>query len=219
MYTNSDEIKLEYEYHRGYQNAMVDFQRGMNLRNKAVQISNLPKKNTIEQASTSKTHNTTTDKDSNDNEKSQDEVVRKENTKEKVSEELLQKEVPKKEALEKGDPFGDTRKKQLGNLKELNILERFSSSTSFEKEIAKVNISLPFNEILKNSKYRSQSGRMLNFEDSSDTVNLQDDMHTIMFGPRVESSEEVDAPPFYISVRIHNLFYIMLYKPYLTAFE
>lgn len=43
---DSDEIKLEDEYHRGYQNAMVDFQRQMNLRNRAVQISNLPKKNT-----------------------------------------------------------------------------------------------------------------------------------------------------------------------------
>ena len=27
-----------------------------------------------------------------------------------------------------------------------------------------------------------------------------------MFGPRVESSQEDDVPPFYISLRIHNLF-------------
>lgn len=47
---------------------------------------------------------------------------------------------------------------------------------------------------------------MLKFEDSSDTVNLQDDKPTIMFGPRVESSQEYDVPPFYISLRIHNLF-------------
>ena len=47
---------------------------------------------------------------------------------------------------------------------------------------------------------------MLKFEDSSDTVNLQDDKATIMFGPRVENSQEDDVPPFYRSRRIHNLF-------------
>ena len=39
-----DQSKLEDEYQRGYQNTMVDFKRQMNLRNRVVQISNLPKK-------------------------------------------------------------------------------------------------------------------------------------------------------------------------------
>lgn len=47
---------------------------------------------------------------------------------------------------------------------------------------------------------------MLKFEDSPDTVNLQDDKPTIMFSPKVENSQEDDVPPFYISLRIHNLF-------------
>ena len=119
---------------------------------------------------------------------------------------MLQKEVPNKEALEKSDPFGDVGKKHLGNLKELNILEKLSSATSFENEIAKVKISFPLSQILKNFEYRSQIRRMLKFEDSSDTANLQDDNPTIMFGPRVESSQGDDVPPFYISLRIHNLF-------------
>ena len=80
---------------------MVDFQRQMNLRNRTVQILNIPKKNTIEQDSTSKNHNATVDKDTNDKGKSLEEVVRKENTKEKVSKELLQREVPNKDPLEK----------------------------------------------------------------------------------------------------------------------
>ena len=37
-------------------------------------------------------------------------------------------------------------------------------------------------------------------------MNLQNDKPTIMFGPRVEISQEDDVPPFYISLRIHNLF-------------
>ena len=81
----------------------------------------------------------------------------------------------------------------MGNLKELNLLEIFSSSTSFENEIAKVNISFPFSEILKKFEYRSQIGRILKFEDSSDIVNLHDDKPTIMFGTRVESSQEDDS--------------------------
>ena len=86
-----DERKLEDEYQRGYQNAMVDFQRQMNLRIKAIHISNLPKKNTADQDSTNKSHNTIDDKEKNDKEKSQDEVVRKANLKEKVAEEIMQK--------------------------------------------------------------------------------------------------------------------------------
>lgn len=79
-----EEIKSEDEYCRGYQNAMVDFQRQMNHRNRTMQISNIPKKRTTEQASTSKTPNATADKDTNDKGKSLEEVVRKENTKGKM---------------------------------------------------------------------------------------------------------------------------------------
>ena len=55
---------------------MVDFQRKMNLRNRTVQISNIPKKNVIEQASTSKTPNVAANKDTNDKGKSLEEIVR-----------------------------------------------------------------------------------------------------------------------------------------------
>ena len=40
----------------------------------------------------------------------------------------------------------------------------------------------------------------------SNTVNLQDDKPTILFGPRVENQDEDEVPPFYISLRIHNMF-------------
>ena len=41
---------------------------------------------------------------------------------------------------------------------------------------------------------------------NSDIVNLQDDKPTILFGPRVENQGEDEVPPFYISLRIHNMF-------------
>ena len=53
----------------------------MNLRNRDVQISNLPKKNNAYQVSTSKSHNIVVDKENDDKEKSQDGVVRKDNPK------------------------------------------------------------------------------------------------------------------------------------------
>lgn len=114
---------------------------------------------------------------------------------------MLNKDVP-----ERNDSFGDVGKNTLEIKKKLVVHENFSSYISFETAIEKVKISLPFSEILKNSEYRYQIGRMLKEEDSSDTVNLQDDRPTIMFGPRVESSQEDDVSPFYISLRIHNLF-------------
>ena len=39
-----------------------------------------------------------------------------------------------------------------------------------------------------------------------DTVNLQDDKPTILFGPRVENEDEYEVPPIYISLRIYNMF-------------
>ena len=101
--------------------------------------------------------------------------------------------------------------------KETVILRENLSSFNLENEISKINISLPFDQILRNSEYRAQLIKMLKTEDvsistnmknisNSDTVNLQDDKPTILFGPRVENQDEDKVPPFYIRLRIHNMF-------------
>ena len=41
---------------------------------------------------------------------------------------------------------------------------------------------------------------------NSDTMNLEDDNPTILFGPRVENQDKDEVPPFYINLRIHNMF-------------
>ena len=38
----------------------------------------------------------------------------------------------------------------------------------------------------------------------SDSLNLQDDNPTIMFGPHVDGPSDEDVPPFYVSLNIHN---------------
>ena len=88
---DSEEMKSEDEYCRGYQNVMVDFQRQMNLRNKSVPISNIPKKNNTEHTSTSKVSNAAANRDSYDKGKSMEQDVGKDKAKEKNSEEVMQK--------------------------------------------------------------------------------------------------------------------------------
>ena len=39
----------------------------------------------------------------------------------------------------------------------------------------------------------------------SDVINLQDDTPAIVFGPRMEYITEEDVPPFYVTLKIHDL--------------
>ena len=77
-------------------------------------------------------------------------------------------------------------------------------------------LSLPFNEICRNSEYRKQLIKMLKSDvafEFLDTVNLQDDNPTILFGPRMELNNEDEVPPFYVNLKIHyqNLHNSMFY--------
>ena len=46
--------------------------------------------------------------------------------------------------------------------------------------------------------------KMIKFEETSDSLNLQDDHPNIMFGPWAQTLDKSkDVPPFYISLRIH----------------
>lgn len=47
---------------------------------------------------------------------------------------------------------------------------------------------------------------MLKVDESTYTVNLQDDHPTIMFGTRVENEDDNDVPSFYISLRVHDMY-------------
>ena len=62
-----------------------------------------------------------------------------------------------------------------------------------------MNMSLPFNEICRNFEYRKQLIKMLKSDvatEFSDSVNLQDDSPTILFGPRMEPNDDDEVPPF-----------------------
>ena len=52
-----------------------------------------------------------------------------------------------------------------------------------------------------------QLSHMIKSEETSDTLNLQDDKPKIMFGPWAQASlKSEDVPPFYINLTIHDMF-------------
>ena len=87
----------------------------------------------------------------------------------------------------------------MENKKDMVLAERIDRPFSFKFEVAKIKISFPFNEICRNAEYRNQLIKMLKSDDKSifsNSVNLQDDSPTILFGPRMEPNVDDDVPPF-----------------------
>jgi hypothetical protein len=91
--------------------------------------------------------------------------------------------------------------------KDLVTVERHAPPFILQNEISKIKIFVPFNEILINPKYRGKLSKMIKSEESSNSLNIQDDHPKIMFGPWARTSDKYeDVPPFYISLRIHGMF-------------
>ena len=170
---------------------MSEVQRQLVLRNKYVPITS-PIKKIINQHSTSNSDKTTIEKDNTDKEH-------------------LEVQKGKRPLAEIVTKVPEVRKKTV-------ILKDNLTSFNLENEISKIKISSPFNEILRKYEYRAQLIKMLKKKEvlvlaniqnlsNSDIVNLHDDKPTILFGPRVENQDEDEVPPFYISLRIHNMFF------------
>jgi hypothetical protein len=65
---------------------------------------------------------------------------------------------------------------------------------------------VPLVELAKNMTYRKQIAKMIIFSDTeihADTINLEDDNPTTMFGPHIENSKYPVAP-FYITLTMHD---------------
>jgi ribonuclease HI len=70
----------------------------------------------------------------------------------------------------------------------------------------KINIFVPFNELIRNMEYKSHIVNMLKMEQTLDTLNVQDDHPNILFGPWVEEiGNDDDVPHFYVILNIHNV--------------
>ena len=82
----------------------------------------------------------------------------------------MNKEVSKDKAHLQDIPI-----RNLENRREIFVAYKTITPFSFESEISKINISLPFNEICINNEYRNQLLKLLKVETNStfsDLVNL-----------------------------------------------
>ena len=58
---------------------------------------------------------------------------------------------------------------------------------------------------MRNSSYKGQVSKILNFDPMFDMVNVEDDQPDLIFGPALDGeSLDSDVPPFYISLILHD---------------
>jgi hypothetical protein len=89
---------------------------------------------------------------------------------------------------------------------EIKEIMKYPSSFSFENEIQKIKIPVPFLELIKNEEFKKYLSKMLQPESSSNStnsVNLQDEKPTVILGALVEDRGD-SSPPFYTSLNIHD---------------
>jgi hypothetical protein len=72
--------------------------------------------------------------------------------------------------------------------------------------MAKIKIFVPFNELIRKGEYQEKIIKMMKMGGTPDTLNIQDDHPAILFGPRVEETNDTeDVPPFYVSLKVHDM--------------
>jgi hypothetical protein len=81
-----------------------------------------------------------------------------------------------------------------------------SPSFSFENEIQKIKILIPFLELIKNEDFKKYLSKMLQPESSpnaTDSINLQDEKLAVILGALIHDRND-SSPPFYTSLNIHD---------------
>ena len=89
---------------------------------------------------------------------------------------------------------------------EVREIPKPPSSFSFEHEIQKIRIPIPFLELVKNEDFKSSLSKLLLSEPpqlTKDSLNLQDENPVVILGPMVEDIDD-SSYPFYTSLNIHD---------------
>ena len=88
-------------------------------------------------------------------------------------------------------------------------VDRFSSMFNIQSELAKLKISIPFNELLRNQEYRNTITKMISNQGEThpDMLELTDGNPTSVLGSKIDSvdSEDEQVPPFYMSLNVHDI--------------
>ena len=118
--------------------------------------------------------------------------------------EVVNKLVVNKEQSKETFPPQELPKKYVEIKKDIVLAERIDRPFSFKSEVTKIKISLPFDEICRNTEYRNQLIKMLRSDDIS-IFSEKDDSHTILFGPGMEPNADDEVPPFYVTFKVQDL--------------
>ena len=89
---------------------------------------------------------------------------------------------------------------------EVKEIMKYPPSFSYENEIQKIKIPVPFLELIKIEEVKKCLSKMLlskSYSNTTDSVNLQDEKPTIILGPLIEDRDD-SSPPFYTSLNIHD---------------
>jgi hypothetical protein len=85
-------------------------------------------------------------------------------------------------------------------------LEKPVITFNLKNKLNKIKILVPLIELAKNSLYKKQISKVINFsysESRANVINLRDERPTIMFGPHIENDKYFVAP-FYITLNFHD---------------
>ena len=68
-------------------------------------------------------------------------------------------------------------------------------------------ISIPFNNLLRNKEYIDKITGMVRSQGGfqPDILEVANDVPTIVFGLKLENLDEEEAPPFYLSLNVHDM--------------
>jgi hypothetical protein len=87
-----------------------------------------------------------------------------------------------------------------------NEVEKCFPPFNFEHEMDKIKIFVSFNELIKKGEYRDKIIKMMKMGGTPDTLNVQDDHPTIIFGLHIEdTSDTEEVPSFYVNLKVHDM--------------
>ena len=86
-------------------------------------------------------------------------------------------------------------------------VEKVTLIFNLQNEISKLKVFVHFNEFLRNNEYMDTITRAVKGqgEFQSDILELIDDNPTISVGSKVESIDDEEVPPFYLSLNVHDM--------------
>jgi len=109
-------------------------------------------------------------------------------------------------AIEMNNQQKDSAVKEQADKKDIGVKEvEKVSSFNLESEIAKLKVSIPLTELVKNSNYKHHVARILQIDPLSNMVNVEDDHPELIFGSAIQGQpEDSEVPLLYSSLRLHE---------------